>query len=133
LVAQANTSETKQSHAGRSRASESVPQKAEEKVERTGSGVAHAAPAVRGPLTLGAGILGGLATGLAIGLKFRKQPRFGRTGKALGELARVAGAATKQLAHVAVDVEKVREQVSDSGTRASPIEVLLQGLTHRRR
>jgi hypothetical protein len=95
--------------------------------------MADAARRASGPLTLGAGVLGGLATGVAIGLKLRNKPRFSGTGKALGELAGVAGEATKQLARVAADVEKVRGQLADSGGRASPIEVLLQGLTHRRR
>jgi hypothetical protein len=90
--------------------------------------LADAAREARGPLTLGAGVVAGLATGVAIGLKVRNKPRVSRRSRALGELAGIAGAAAKEFAQI----EKVREETGDKGNRASPIEVVLQGLTHRR-
>ena len=50
---------------------------------------------------------------------------------ALGKAARELGSATKQASRTTEDIQEIREQL-DRANRQSPIEVLLNGLTHRR-
>jgi hypothetical protein len=60
-------------------------------------------------------------------------PRSGaeRTASALAKAVRQIGSATDQLSDTAGEIRQVREQL-EKANRQSPIEVLLDGLTHRR-
>jgi hypothetical protein len=86
-----------------------------------------------------AGLAGGLALGARLGSKRRKvlgMPIGRKRGlvqaaEALGEVARELSSARKQASAVTDDVREVRQQL-DKANRQSPVEVLLDGLTHRR-
>jgi hypothetical protein len=96
-----------------------------------------------------AGLAGGLALGSraaskrhGIGALFAPQRRVlgvpvgrkngvARTAKALGQVARQLSSATKQVSATTDEVRQVREELEKT-TRRSPIEVVLDGLTHRR-
>ena len=54
-----------------------------------------------------------------------------RTAKALGQVARELSSATNQVSSTTDDVRQIREQL-DKANRRSPLEVVLDGLTHRR-
>ena len=54
-----------------------------------------------------------------------------RTAKALGQVARELGSATHQVSATTDEVRQVREELEKT-SRRSPIEVVLDGLTHRR-
>ena len=71
----------------------------------------------------------GLAGGLAIGS--RVAARRHSTARALAGGARGIVAAVGKASTAADDVRMLREQL-DSLNRRSPVEVLLDGLTHRR-
>jgi hypothetical protein len=121
-----------------------------EKVKETG---ATAARRAKGPMlaagATAAGVAGGLLLGSRMasrrsGLKALLTPRprvlgvpVGRksgvvkTAEALGQMARELGSATGKVSETTDEVRQVREQL-DRANRQSPIEVLLDGLTHRR-
>lgn len=67
----------------------------------------------------------------------RTRSSFGRKSgleqlaEALGQVANGLGSATQQASSTADDVHQIREQLERTN-RQSPIEVLLDGLTHRR-
>jgi hypothetical protein len=107
-----------------------------EKVEKVAS------KARRPALTAGAtaaGLAGGLALGARLGSKRRKllglpigrKRALVQAAEAVADVARELGKARKQAASVGADVREIREQV-DQANRRSPVEVLLDGLTHRR-
>ena len=105
-----------------------------EKAKHAGGSVATSARKAKGPmLTAGAtaaGLVGGLALGLRIGSK-RRRGGVARIAKAFGEVARELGSATSQVSATTDEVRQVRDQL-DKANRQSPVEVLLDGLTHRR-
>jgi hypothetical protein len=123
------------------------------KAKETGDSIATAARRAKGPmLTVGAtaaGLAGGLALGSraaskrhGIGALFAPQRRVlgvpvgrkngvAKTAKALGQVARELSSATNQVSATTDEVRQVREELEKT-TRRSPIEVLLDGLTHRR-
>jgi hypothetical protein len=86
-----------------------------------------------------AGLAGGLALGARLGSKRRKvlglpigrKTGFAQAATAFGQLARELSSARDQAAGVTDDVKEIREQL-DKANRQSPVEVLLNGLTHRR-
>jgi hypothetical protein len=113
---------------------------------RNGSGpstVEKVAGRAKGPmLTVGvtaAGLAGGLALGARMGTKRRKvlglpigrKSAFARAAEAFGDVARELSKARNQASAVTDDVREIREQV-DKANRQSPVEVLLDALTHRR-
>lgn len=86
-----------------------------------------------------AGLAGGLALGARMGSKRRKvlglpvgrkRPMV-RAAEALGKVALRLGSAAHQATATADDVRQIREEL-DKANRQSPVEVLLDGLTHRR-
>jgi hypothetical protein len=123
------------------------------KAQEAGDNVATAARRAKGPmLTVGAtaaGLAGGLALGSrmtskrrGLGALFTPQRRllgvpFGRkngvvrTAEALGQVARELRATTNQVSATTDDLRQIREQL-DKANRQSPLEVVLDGLTHRR-
>jgi len=85
------------------------------------------------------GLVGGLALGARMGSKRRKvlglpvgrkRPMV-RAAEALGKVALRLGSAAHQATATADDVRQIREEL-DEANRQSPVEVLLDGLTHRR-
>jgi hypothetical protein len=113
------------------------------KAKQAGDSVATVARKAKGPaITAGAtaaGLAGGLALGARMGSKRRKilgipvgrKSGLTRTAEALGHLARELGSASNQAAATTEDVRQIREQL-DKANRRSPLEVVLDGLTHRR-
>jgi hypothetical protein len=118
--------------------------------ESTVSAVARKAkaPAIAAGATA-AGLAGGLAIGAKMGSKRRglaaalsprrrvlgvpigRKSAMARTAEALGEVARGLGRTTNEVSTATDDVRQIKEQL-DKANRQSPVEVLLDGLTHRR-
>jgi hypothetical protein len=101
-----------------------------------------ASKAKRPVLTAGAtaaGLAGGLALGTRLGSKRRKilglpigrKRPLVQAAEAVTGLARELGKARSQASGVTDDVREIRDQVNKAN-RQSPVEVLLDGLTHRR-
>jgi hypothetical protein len=102
-----------------------------DKAKHAGDAVAGTARRAAGPaLTAGVAAAAGLAGGLLIGS--RRSP-FGRrqsgAALALAGAKRFAAAAGKA-SNTADDIRAIREQL-ENANRRSPIEVVLDGLTHR--
>jgi len=115
--------------------------------------IATAARRAKGPMLAAGATAAGLAGGLVLGSRAKPkrrgvaallapqrkilgvpvQRRSGvvRTAKALGQVARELSSATNQVSATTDEVRQVREELEKT-TRRSPIEVLLDGLTHRR-
>ena len=110
------------------------------------------AKAKRPALTAGAaavGLAGGLAVGSRIGARHRGLSRLvaprrkvlgvplgrksglRRTVETLGKAAYGVGSATRQVTSTTDDIRQVREEL-ERANRQSPVEVLLNALTHRR-
>jgi hypothetical protein len=123
------------------------------KAKGAGNSVATAARKAKGPVLTAGATAAGLAGGLALGsrLSSRRRGLFAflaprrkvlgvpvrrkngavRTAEALGYLARELSSATRQVSSTTDDVRQIREQL-DKANRQSPLEVVLDGLTHRR-
>ena len=113
------------------------------KAKQASGSVASAAKSAKGP-ALAAGVtVASLAGGLALGTRMssnrrkvlglpigRKRPMV-RAAEALGKVAKEFGAASGKAAATTEDVRQIREQL-DKANRQSPLEVVLDGLTHRR-
>lgn len=119
------------------------------KVKEAGGAVASTARRVRGPVVAAAGLAGGMALGSRMASKRRGLGRLlaprrrvlgvpiGRksglvtTVAAVGKAASGLGKAASQLSDVKDEARQLREQL-EMANRRSPIEVVLDGLTHRR-
>jgi hypothetical protein len=108
--------------------------KAVTKVKEAGDTVASTARSASRPaLTAGAaaaGLVGGVALGARLGASRRGV--FGLRRKS-GVALTIAtmGKVVKQLSSTTDDIHQVREEL-EKANRQSPVEVLLDGLTHRR-
>ena len=94
--------------------------------------VGSTAKQLRTPLIAAGTGLAGIAAGAALGRSRSK----GRGTKKLGEVAKSIGMAAERAGKVAQQVRVASEAISDGdGSRRpkSPIEVVLEGLTSRRR
>jgi hypothetical protein len=113
------------------------------KAKEVGESVATAARTSKGPAIAAGATVAGLAGGLALGARMgskrrkvlglpvgRKRPMV-RAAEALGKVALELGSAAGHATATADEVRQVREQL-DRANRRSPVEVLLDGLTHRR-
>lgn len=123
-------------------------------VREVGDTAAAAARRARGPMlaagAAAAGLAGGWAVGSRLGSKRRGlgsllaprrrrllgvpiRPKSGalRTAELLRDGAKQLNSATSQVSGTADDVRQIREQL-ELVNRRSPIEVVLDGLTHRR-
>lgn len=117
---------------------------------QAGETVATGARKAKVPLLVAGGTVAGLAGGLALGGRRRHGlsaliaprrrilgvpvgPKNGlvKTAEALGKVATQLGSATEQVAETTGDVRRIREQL-DKANRQSPVEVLVDALTHRR-
>lgn len=123
------------------------------KAKDTGDSIATAARKAKGPMLTAGATAAGLAGGLVLGSRARSKSRgvtallapqrrvLGvpvgrkngvlRTAKALGQVARELSSASNRVSVATDEVRQVREELEKT-TRRSPIEVLLDGLTHRR-
>ena len=139
--------------ATKSRGATSTNGNAVAKAKGAGGIVSSAARSAKTPvLTAGAaaaGLAGGLALGSRLtpgrrGLGALARPRrrvlgvpLGRrsgvqsTLNILGKAAKELGSATKQVSETTDDIRQVREEL-EKANRQSPVEVLLDALTHRR-
>ena len=126
---------------------------AKAKAKDAGDSIATAARRAKGPmLTVGAtaaGLAGGLALGSRmaskrrglsalftpqrkiLGVPFGRKSSVVRTAEALGQVARELRSTRDQASATTDDVRQIREQL-DKANRQSPLEVVLDGLTHRR-
>lgn len=119
-------------------------------VDHAGNAVTTGARKATIPLLVAGGTVAGLAGGLALGGRRRSglsalvAPRrrwlgvpvgrrngLDKTAEALERVAAQLGSATDQVAATTSDVRQIREQL-DKANRQSPIEVLIDALTHRR-
>ena len=66
-----------------------------------------------------------------LGMPVGRRTGAGRTARALGRVARELSSATNQVSATTDEVRQLREELEKT-TRRSPIEVVLDGLTHRR-
>jgi hypothetical protein len=121
-------------------------------VKDAGSSVAGAARKAKGPALAAGTAAAGLAGGLAIGARMNSKrgaaglfaprrkvlgvpvarkngPR--KTAETLGQVARELSSATSRVSSTAEDVREIREQL-DKLNRRSPLEVVVDALTHRR-
>jgi hypothetical protein len=121
------------------------------KAKQAGDAVTQAAGRAKSPLvaagTTAAALAGGLVLGSQLGSKRRgvlplrrrrilgvpvgRKSGLEQLAEALGQVAKGLGSATQQVSSTTDDVHQIREQL-DRTNRQSPIEVLLDGLTHRR-
>ena len=119
------------------------------KAKQAGESVAEAAGRAKGPLAAAgvtaAALAGGFALGRAggkrggllprrrkvLGLRIGPKTGLERTADVLEKLADGLGAAAGKAGSTTDDVHKIREEL-EHANRRSPVEVLLDGLTHRR-
>ena len=119
------------------------------KAKRAGESVTEAAGRAKGPLAAAglaaAALAGGFALGRAggqsqglfprrrkvLGLQIGPKTGFERTADVLERLADGLGAAAGKAAATTDDIQRIREEL-EQVNRQSPVEVLLDGLTHRR-
>ena len=131
----------------------SAPENALAKAQEAGDSVATAVRRVKRPALTAGATAAGLAGGLAIGSRLSSKrsglaalvaPRrrvlgvplgrkggMVRTAEALGQVAKELRSANRKAAVTAEEVREIRETL-DQSNRRSPIEVVLDGLTHRR-
>jgi hypothetical protein len=109
----------------------------------TGKTLGNTAAKAKVPAIAGGAALAGLAGGIALGargLSKRKvlgipMPRrsvLKASTRNLAASAKHVGSFGEQLAELTTEVKRTRERLQDDTSR-SPIEVVLEGLTHRRR
>jgi hypothetical protein len=98
------------------------------KVQEAGDAVASTAKSASRPALTAGAAAAGLAGGFALGARFH--PRRRRKRGFAVTLA-MLGKAAKELSSTSDDIGMLREELERSN-RQSPVEVLLNGLTHRR-
>jgi len=109
---------------------------------RRTSSTSSKAKSLKTPLIAGSAALGGLAGGLVLGARRNMSrqvlgmtmPPWGNSGSAgrnLASLAKQVAVASERVGDLTTEVRRVREEAA-KGTRRSPIEVVLEGLTTRR-
>ena len=119
------------------------------KVKEAGGAVASTARRVRAPVLAAAGLAGGLAMGSRMASKRRglggllaPRPRvFGvpigpksglvKTVEVVGKAAKELSSVSTQLSDTRDEARQIRRHLKMANTR-SPLEVVLDGLTHRR-
>jgi hypothetical protein len=119
------------------------------KAKEAGDAVVSATRRVRGPALVAAGLAGGLAIGSrkggkrrglggllapqrkVLGIPVGRKSGVVAAAEVLGKAAKELGSATDRLSGTTDDVREIREQL-ERVNRKSPLEVVLDGLTHRR-
>jgi hypothetical protein len=136
----------------RSRPSQSANGNVAEVGQNAKDAVVSVARHARGPAIAAGAAAAGLACGLALGSRVRTRgplaavvlgrrrligvpvgpkPNFAAVAMALGQGTRKVGEATGKASGAADDLTRLREQL-EGLNRRSPVEVVLDGLTHRR-
>jgi hypothetical protein len=103
------------------------------KARATGSTVAKTARGAKGPALTAGATVAGLAGGFALGSWKASKTRRGtaKFARAAVQLAQELGSLTSEVASARDDARELH-QLLRQANRRSPIEVLLDGLTHRR-
>jgi len=113
------------------------------RVKDAGTTVASTARRVPGPARAAGAAAAGLAGGVLLGAHAgsrrtvlglpvgRRRRGLAATARALGEGARLLGTTAAHASDTADEVRRLREQLA-ALNRRSPIEIVLDGLTHRR-
>ena len=114
------------------------------KAKDAGGSVTAAAQRAKSPVIAAGAAAIGLAGGIALGSRLNTGRRrtvlgvpLGRksnlqwTVETLGKAAQGLGSATRRVSSTTDDIHQVREEL-EKANRQSPVEVLLNGLTHRR-
>ncbi len=98
-----------------------------------GSSASSALSKAKAPMLTAGATAAGVAGGFVLGSRARSKRKNGvvRTARALGHVARELSSASNRVSAATGEVRQVREELEKT-TRRSPIEVLLDGLTHRR-
>ena len=121
--------------------------------KEAGASVTTAARKAKRPALAAGATAAGLAGGLALGSRMASKRRgvsallaprrkilgvpvgrksgLARTADALGQVARELSTATNHVSGTTDDVRQIREEL-EKANRRSPLEVVLDGLTHRR-
>jgi hypothetical protein len=100
-----------------------------DKAKEAGGSVAGTAPRAGKPALAAGAAAAGLAGGLVLGSRVRFGRRRAGAALALAGAKRFAAVAGKA-SRTADDIRAIREQL-ENANRRSPIEVVLDGLTHR--
>ncbi len=118
------------------KAVESTAKQAGSTVSEAGRNVGRAAQKAKTPLLAGGAAVAGAAGGLALGTrqarksKLLRRPKVKIRSKDLAKAARNAGQLGMEVGEIATELRRNREQTNGSNRR-SPVEVVLDGLTHR--
>ena len=118
------------------KAVESTAKQAGHSVSEAGRNAGRAASKAKGPLLAGGAAAAGAAAGLAVGAnrgrkrKVRRRPVMKIRSKDLAKATRDVGRFGVDVGQLASELRRTREQ-ANSAKRRSPVEVLLDGLTHR--
>jgi hypothetical protein len=119
------------------KAVESTAKQAGHSVSEVGHNVGRAASKARTPLLAGGAAVAGAAGGLALGAhqarksKALRRPKVKIRSQDLAKAARDVGQFGMDVGQLAGELRKNREAAS-GGRHRSPVEVVLDGLTHRR-
>jgi hypothetical protein len=99
----------------------------------TGITAAKAARGARAPALTAGATVAGLAGGFALGSwkASKTRPGTAKLARAVAQLAKELGSLTSEVASTGDDARELR-QLLKQANRRSPVEVLLDGLTHRR-
>ncbi len=103
------------------------------KVKEAGSSVSSTAKSASRPALTAGAAAAGLMGGVVLGWRLRpaRKSNLRWTVETLGKAAQEFGSATRKLSSTTDDIHQVREELQKAN-RQSPVEVLLNGLTHRR-
>jgi hypothetical protein len=118
------------------KAVESTTKHAGHSVSEAGRNVGHAASKAKTPLIAGGAAVAGAAGGLALGARQARKSRALRRPKVkirsrdLARAARDVGQFGMDVGQLATELRRNREQ-ANGAKRRSPVEVVLDGLTHR--
>jgi hypothetical protein len=124
-----------QAHPAR-KAVESTAKQAGSSVSEAGRSVGRAASKAKTPLLAGGAAVAGAAGGLALGArqarksKALRRPKVKIRSQDLAKAARDVGQFGMDVGQLATELRRNREQANGS-KRRSPVEVVLDGLTHR--
>ncbi|HVY77631.1 MAG TPA: hypothetical protein VG898_03905 [Solirubrobacterales bacterium] len=116
---------------------ESTAQQAGSTVSDAGQSVGEAVRKAKTPLIAGGAAVAGAAGGLALGArgarkaKAMRRPKVKIRSQDLAKAARDVGQFGMDMGQLASELRRNREQ-ANGGKHRSPVEVVLDGLTHRR-
>jgi hypothetical protein len=102
--------------------------KASDAVGNAAGKATDAAGKAKVPLIAGGAALVGAAGGMALGTRRTRRGRHG-----LAKAAKGAGELSVRVGHLATELQRNREAANGGSPHRSPVEVVLEGLTARRR